>query len=241
MSSIKHIPYAIDPKRKRLHHYETVWKTSALDLLQAHAGVLSGMTLLDYGCGRGETLSLATQRGIVASGTDLDPECVRLAGRFGHTEILNPREPLSQFGTESFDVVTCFHVLEHVPNPKATLTALTKIARRYVIVAVPNLSAFHDLVRTRKWVIKINEGHLQSWDHSHFRNLAETHCGLEILQWGFDATIIPPLSGLFQRIFGQAATIKLETTLFKSLFPYASLSVIALMRPVDGFVDPSFA
>ena len=53
---------------------------------------------------------------------------------------------LEQFGENSFDVVSCFHVLEHVPRPMETLHALSKIARKYVLFAVPNLSAFNDLI-----------------------------------------------------------------------------------------------
>jgi hypothetical protein len=78
----------------------------------------------------------------------------------------------------------------------------------------------------------VNEGHLQSWDHAHFRNLAENHCGLRIISWGFDATILPVASELCKRLFGIKATLKLETGLFKRWFPYNGNSVIALMEPV---------
>jgi len=98
----------------------------------------------------------------------------------------------------------------------------------------------HDLIRTRShWDCSINEGHLQSWDHSHFRNLAERHCGLKILKWGFDTVLIPPFSMLVERLFGSNAALWCETGPFKKLFPFASLSVIALMEPVEGFIDPS--
>jgi 2-polyprenyl-3-methyl-5-hydroxy-6-metoxy-1,4-benzoquinol methylase len=33
---------------------------------------------------------------------------------------LNPADPVGQFGPKSFDVISCFHVLEHVPSPVET-------------------------------------------------------------------------------------------------------------------------
>ncbi|MDA0767481.1 MAG: class I SAM-dependent methyltransferase [Verrucomicrobia bacterium] len=230
MSESKHLPYEINPKKDRNHYYETLWKEVALDLLQKHEPDVSELTLLDYGCGRGETMDLAARRGMKCVGTDLDPHCVELAEKFGEAKVLDVEDPVGQFGENSFDVVVCFHVLEHVPRPLETLIQLRKIARKYVIVAVPNLSRSRDFIRRRNWDIPVNEGHLQSWDHSHWRNMAENHAGLEVLEWGFDATVVLPISNIILKIFGQRAAIRLETGLFRRLWPYGSISVISLMR-----------
>jgi len=230
---VEHLPYQIDPANNRNHFYETLWKETALALLKEREPELSGWSLLDYGCGRGETMSLASKMGMHVTGTDLDPECVRLASEYGKAEVLQLEDPLAQFGHKAFDVVACFHVLEHVPRPLETLIHLRGMARRYVLVAVPNLSRPRNFLYHRNWDVKINDGHLQSWDHSHWRNLAETHAGLKILDWGFDATIVPPLSNLAIKLLGTQTTIKLETGLFRRIWPYAAISVIALMAPTE--------
>jgi SAM-dependent methyltransferase len=230
MNTIKHLPLQIDPEHNRHHYYETLWKVEALKLLQKYESSIKGMSLLDYGCGRGETMKLATDLGMQATGTDMDPECVELSSRYGRAEVLNLADPVSQFGENSYDVVACFHVLEHVPSPVETLQALRRIARKYVLLAVPNLSAFHDLLRPSKWFYPVNEGHLQSWDHAHFKNLVERHGNLEVIDWAFDTVIIPPISNIIVRFFGQKIAIRLETGLFKRIHPYASLSIIALAQ-----------
>ncbi len=229
---IEHLPYAIDPANNRNHYYETFWKETSLALLREHEPRLSGLSLLDYGCGRGETMKLAGALGMNPTGTDLDPECVRLASEFGKAEVLNPEDPVGQFGSKAFDVVACFHVLEHVPRPLETLIHLRQMARRYVLVAVPNLSRPRNYFNCRNWDQQINDGHLQSWDHSHFRNMAEKHAGLRIVAWGHDATIFPPFSNLLVKFFGQKTAIQFETGLFKKMWPYGSISVIALMEPL---------
>jgi SAM-dependent methyltransferase len=232
-----HIPYQVDEVTERCHFFENHWKRVALELLAAHASTLEGMTLLDYGCGRGETLEYAKNYGMIPTGMDVDPECVRIAAQRGSAEVLDLGNAARQVGEDSFDVVTCFHVLEHVDNPKEVLTMLGHAARRYVLVAVPNLRLINNLRRPRKETPRVNEGHLQSWDHAHFRNLAENHCGLRIIAWGFDATILPVASELCKRLFGIHAVLKLETGLFKRWFPYHGNSVIALMESTQDNID----
>jgi SAM-dependent methyltransferase len=232
---VEHLPYHIAPRSSRFHYYEELWKDTAFDLLKTEQPSLQGWSHLDFGCGRGESMGMAARLGMITRGTDIDPECLRLSSEYGSVTPLLEGSPLDQFGEDSFDLVTCFHVLEHVPRPVETLTALARIARRRVLVAVPNLSAFHDLLRPRsRWDVPVNQGHLQSWDHAHFRNLAETHCGLRILSWGFDAVMLPPFTHWIENLFGSSPAIALETGPLRKLFPYASLSVIALMEPVDG-------
>lgn len=235
---VRHLPYQIDEKKSRFSYYENFWKRQGLALLAKHCSP-GGKTLLDYGCGRGECLELSKAAGLIAQGTDIDPECVRLAGRFGPSSKLNPFDPLAQFGPKSFDIVTCFHVLEHVDNPKQTLSALAKIAREFVIIAVPNLRYLHRTFRRPIHATEVNQGHLQSWDHWHFLNLAETHCGLKLVEWGTDATLLPFLSNMSQRMLGTKATIWLETGMFRRIFPFHGISVLGLFKPtLQNETDP---
>jgi SAM-dependent methyltransferase len=229
-----HIPYVINEDGDRNHFFENHWKRVALELLAAHEPNLKGLSLLDYGCGRGETLKYAQEYGMDAFGLDVDPECVRVASQHGNASILDLGRAHEQVGVASHDVVTCFHVLEHVDNPKEVLTMLAQSARKYVLTAVPNLRLISNLRRPRLETQRVNEGHLQSWDHAHFRNLAENHCGLRIISWGFDATILPVVSELCKRLFGTKAVLKLETGVFKRLFPFNGNSVIALMEPLPS-------
>jgi SAM-dependent methyltransferase len=231
-ATIHHLPKAIDEQADRHHYYETWWKRVGLELLASHAGRLDGLSLLDYGCGRGETLRLAAEHGMIPLGTDLDPDCVDLGSRQGRAvQLDDPHDPTTQFGEKSFDVVTCFHVLEHVDRPKDVLSALGRIARKQVVVAVPNLRALPKPRSLRSEPRAVNEGHLQGWDHAHFRNLAERHCGLKVVAWGHDHVRIPVLSNLATKVGGDPLAIRLETGVFLKLLKFHSTSIIALLEP----------
>ena len=235
-----HLPYMIPAQANRFYFYENYWKKVALNLLSKHLANPENCTLLDYGCGRGETMAYAHQMGMKVKGLDLDPECVRLASEFGPTELLDLQNPEAQVPENSFDVIACFHVLEHTENPKKILTLLGKAARKYVLLAVPNLAQFPNLRRPWKQPSFVNRGHLQSWDHAHLKTLCEFHCGLKVVAWGFDATIIPPFSELFRRLFGQRFTIFMETKIFRYLYPFLGISIIALLEPMRNRQTENF-
>ncbi|MEP4077634.1 class I SAM-dependent methyltransferase [Haloferula sp.] len=227
----KHLPYEIDPKKNRRHYYETYWKLVGLDLLQKHFPGNKGETLLDFGCGRGEVLSLYGEKGYDVTGTDADEECVRLSSEQGKAVQLDIEDPLGQFGENSFDYVVCYHVMEHVPTPIETIDILSKIARKGVVIAVPNLKTLTHVFSREVHADRVNEGHLQSWDHAHLQSLAERHGNLELIEWGFDTTILPVFNRFAPILFGQKGAVWLETKLFTKIFPYHGLSVLGLFRP----------
>ena len=227
-----HLPYAINPSEDRAHYYETYWKEVGLRLLLKHCQP-TGATVLDYGCGRGESLKIYGDAGFRVTGADVDPECVRLSSRFGTAVELNPADPVGQFGRKSFDVVTCFHVLEHVDSPRKTLGELSAIARKHVVLAVPNLRYLNRMFTRQIDLRVVNEGHLQSWDHWHLLNLAERYCNLRLIEWGFDATRLPGLSAVAEKLLGQKGAVRLETGLFRKLFPFHGISVLGLFAVQD--------
>src|SRR6266478_2672849 len=92
---LQHLPYQIDEKSDRFHYYETLWKRRGLELLLKHCNP-RGKTLLDYGCGRGEGLQFARDAGFEVLGADVDPECVKLASRFGPASQLTGADLLAQ-------------------------------------------------------------------------------------------------------------------------------------------------
>src|SRR5207344_2220150 len=51
-----------------------------LELIERHLGGLSGIRLLDMGCGLGESASYFALRGAKVTATDLSPEMLRIAG-----------------------------------------------------------------------------------------------------------------------------------------------------------------
>ena len=226
---VAHLPYHIDPLANRHHFYEENWKHSAAKLL-LQQGYPQGR-LLDWGCGRGEALAIFSKMGFECRGADMDPACVELSKKFGYpVDRILSEDPRSLYPPNHFDVVVCLHVLEHVDSPKVVLSGLQHISKKFVLVGVPNARNFQEPLSRRVSLSKVNEGHLQIWDHAHLLNLAERHCGLRLIAWGFDATILPFFARLANIPPLTSSIIWLETGIFRKLFPFHGITCLGLFE-----------
>lgn len=97
------------------------------------------ISILDIGTGRGETLLLAEELGYAdIVGTDAaEAVCWGANGDIGY-EVLCCMAWEVPFADRTFDLVTCFDVLEHLPPDKtfATLQELGRLARRRLLLSV---------------------------------------------------------------------------------------------------------
>lgn len=97
-------------------------------------------SLLDAGCGEGETLvrlDSAPHEGTTA--IDLSEQAVRhVRDRLPWVEAAVASIADLPFGDGSFDLVLCLEVLEHLPEPERALAELARVSRGDVIVSVPH-------------------------------------------------------------------------------------------------------
>ncbi|HDY87947.1 MAG TPA: class I SAM-dependent methyltransferase [bacterium] len=102
--------------------------------------VLPNHKLLDFGCGAGGFLSKARELAATAHG--VEPE-TRLSSHY-QSHGLTVFQNLSDISTDirggGYDIITMFHVLEHIPDPKLILGELSEILAGggQIIVEVPN-------------------------------------------------------------------------------------------------------
>jgi 2-polyprenyl-6-hydroxyphenyl methylase/3-demethylubiquinone-9 3-methyltransferase len=107
---------------------------------------LAGCTVVDVGCGGGLLSEAMAQRGALVTGLDLSRELLDVATRHaGESGVavdyrLEAAEQHALGQRQSYDVVTCMEMLEHVPDPAAVVAALAELARPggHVIVSTIN-------------------------------------------------------------------------------------------------------
>ena len=104
-----------------------------------------GESFLDVGCGNGSYVLKLVNR-VDARGVDLD--------RYDSWTVRREQFQIADaaklpFQDDSFDTVVCFEVIEHVKNPIHVLRELARVARRHVIVSVPNCAVSEGLRRSR--------------------------------------------------------------------------------------------
>lgn len=98
-------------------------------------------TVLDAGCGEGFTLERLRKEkiGKKFEGIEYDQEAVDLAHKL-YPKLTVKKGDVNKlpYKSNSFDLVICTEVLEHLDNPKKAYRELLRVSRKYVLISVPN-------------------------------------------------------------------------------------------------------
>ncbi|GAA6134329.1 bifunctional 3-demethylubiquinone 3-O-methyltransferase/2-octaprenyl-6-hydroxy phenol methylase [Oceaniserpentilla sp. 4NH20-0058] len=104
------------------------------NFIDGHAS-LSGKAVLDVGCGGGILSEAMAQRGATVTGIDMGEAPLKIAKLHALESELNieykktPVEELAEQQPESFDIVTCLEMLEHVPDPSSIIRACYQLCK----------------------------------------------------------------------------------------------------------------
>ena len=108
--------------------------------------------LLDVGAGTGFFLRAAKKRGWTVTGIEPNPTARNLAN-LKHPNSVLDASALHTLPENSFDVITLWHVLEHLPNLEDDIIKLQKLLKPNgrIVVAVPNYNSFDALYFKSFW------------------------------------------------------------------------------------------
>ena len=92
------------------------------------------LKVLDLGCGGGFTCEFLARRGAAVTGLDLSSACIETASRHAQATGLSicyqqGRGERLPFEKDTFDVVVCVDVLEHVESPAQTIAEVSRVLR----------------------------------------------------------------------------------------------------------------
>ncbi|MFH0764967.1 MAG: class I SAM-dependent methyltransferase [Calditrichota bacterium] len=133
----------------------------------------AGARILDVGCGTGEFLN-ALKQDYQVQGIEPESQAAEWARReFG---LLVSTGTLLKAGLAdgSFDMITLWHVLEHVPEPLAELAELHRLLTPTgrLLLALPNIGSVDARTYRRHWVALDAPRHIWHFQPSHIKLLA---------------------------------------------------------------------
>ncbi|WP_281636793.1 class I SAM-dependent methyltransferase [Flavobacterium marginilacus] len=123
---------------KAYHFVKNIALKNKLDLINSYQP--SKGFILDIGAGTGEFLAVAGKDGWKTMGTEPSDKAKAIAKNKG----VNFVENTSELESHSFDIISMWHVLEHVPNLEEQIKELKRLLKPTgtLIVAVPNFKSF---------------------------------------------------------------------------------------------------
>ena len=125
---------------------EELVKRHVLDVLQWASKAMNedllavkGRRALDVGCAYGYTSRVLTDLGYETFGVDISTYGTKQAKNLsGGQFLVCDAQTNMPFKAETFDLVTCFDVLEHLPFPEKALVSMFNVCKGTLVCTTPN-------------------------------------------------------------------------------------------------------
>jgi len=155
-------------------------------------------SLLDVGCGEGVLTEQWAEAlgGARVVGIDLEDAKLRAewaARRRANLEFRAEEATQLPFADGEFDVATAIEVLEHVPDPEATVAEMARVAERWVLVSVPREPLWRglNLARGSYWrALGNTPGHVNHWSRGSLVRMLSRHGTVEEARSPFPWTML---------------------------------------------------
>jgi len=164
-------------------------KLNLINNLQKEKG-----SLLDIGAGTGEFLNVANKNGWETTGVEPSEKAKSIAISKG----VSFAENINVLENHSFDVITMWHVLEHVPDIEKQIKELKRLLKPdgTILIAVPNFNSFDAKHYGKFWAAYDVPRHLWHFSKTAIKMLFEREKLqlVKVLPMPFDAFYVSLLS-----------------------------------------------
>nr|WP_246125960.1 class I SAM-dependent methyltransferase [Bizionia myxarmorum] len=200
---------------KAYHLVRSIALKSKLKLINASAN--SDKTLLDIGCGTGDFLQTALKDNWKVSGIEPNPDARKIANSKTDNAVFDTSQ-LSKFESKSFNVISLWHVLEHLPDFNEQLAIYKTLLKDSgtLVIAVPNHKSYDAEYYQSFWAAYDVPRHLWHFSQNGMSQLLAKH-GFKVVEtkpMKFDAYYVSLLSEKYKS--GNMNYLKAFWTGFKS-------------------------
>ncbi len=176
-------------REKELNWLQKTYFLDRLEMFNNLIGKAEEKSLLDIGCGTGEFLEYMQKAGWQVSGLEPSEEAWQKAKEKGlFVDDLGLSQFCEQRKTDSkkFDAISLVNVLEHVLNPKQTLSQVKELLRTSGILFIQVPNSFNQLqlaanqkVKKKQWWV-VAPDHISYFNFSSLEKLLKAN-GFEVL------------------------------------------------------------
>ncbi len=122
---------------------------------------LNVSSVLEAGCGLGETMAVYREMGLKVTGVDISEDAVALCRKKGLDARAMPIEDIQ----ETYDLVSSDGMLEHFLHFEPMARELMRLAQRYVLIIQPNYSSRTG--QTMAWLANLLRGSVNVYEYNY--------------------------------------------------------------------------
>lgn len=178
---------------KAYHVVRSITTKQKVELINRYAPAKG--TVLDYGCGTGVFLSACKKDGWDIRGVEPSAKAREIASK--ETEEVIATD-LAQLEGEKFEIITLWHVLEHIHTLNETMSQLVEMLQEEgtLIIAVPNADSHDAQLYKENWAAYDVPRHLYHFTQATMKRFLKKHKMVleEVLPMKFDAYYVSMLS-----------------------------------------------
>ena len=159
-------------------------------------------SILDYGCGTGDFLKAFKENNWNCFGVEPDTKTRQYATEKQNLNIISP-EKIDVFEKKSLEVITLWHVLEHIPDLNEKLITFKSLLKDNgtLVIAVPNCDSYDAEYYEKYWAAYDVPRHLHHFNKKTLTLLLEKN-GFEVIKIKnmlFDSFYVSMLSEKYKK------------------------------------------
>ncbi len=208
--------------------------------------------LLDVGCGRGHFIYLMKKKGWEIYGTETSTISASVAKEKVGDEKIIVNNDLNEIDNIdlNFDLITFWHVLEHISNPKKIVSIIEKkiVNKGYIVIEVPNFDSIQHKINKNNWIHLdcprhlthfTKKGLINFFDNNKFRIVKSSTLSFEFGFYGMLQSLlnlfVPIPNYLFYLIrkknakIGNLSFAKSSISLFLTIILFIPLLIISII------------
>jgi 2-polyprenyl-3-methyl-5-hydroxy-6-metoxy-1,4-benzoquinol methylase len=152
--------------------YETVKSINLKNKYKMATERLTKGNVLDIGCGVGDFLHTMEAKGWKTTGIEPSEDAKTIARQRINATIVSPKE-INQLQDESYDLITMWHVLEHIDDIKEEIKQLQRLLRKggRLLLALPNFKSYDAMYYKEYWAAYDVPRHLNHFCKASINNV----------------------------------------------------------------------
>jgi SAM-dependent methyltransferase len=196
--------------------------------------------LLDVGCATGNFMRTAREYGWEVTGVELIEPAAQTARQQYGLDVHSGSVDTADLPKATFDVITLWDVLEHLPSPKVAMKRIHQLLKPggIVVFSIPNLSSFDRFLFGERWIGWDAPRHFNMFTEATIRRLFE-QTGFEFKQrscfLGGKGTFLLSLDQVLGNGNPGISVKKLYPILSAMLWPYRKISYLLDRGPIITF------